>query len=163
MRTPKKIVTLAIALALILVAFAGCGGGNELPTQGNDTQVNNPVATNPPANNQQENNPTTTPLPTDNIPTETPAPTTELEPEDNQPPTERRELNRAEQSHLDTVLHDARRICNDSGCSEEETEIHVEMAREMWLVYVVDNARRDSLNVMISVVDAIRAFHDNGE
>jgi ABC-type oligopeptide transport system substrate-binding subunit len=79
----KKLIILAVALTFILVAFTGCGDGNDnAPAQGNNAQANNPTATNPPANNQQENNPTTTPPSADNTLTETLAPITELE--DNQ-------------------------------------------------------------------------------
>ena len=139
----KKGIILAIVLAFTLVAFVGCGNGNDnTPTQGNNAQANNPVATTPPANNQQENNPTTTPLPTNNIPTETPAPTTE--PEETQPPVERRELNRSEESMLANMLSSIRLLCREAGCSDEDTEKHIEMAQEMWLNSRLDRGIRNS-------------------
>jgi len=142
-QSKKKGIILVVALAFILVAFAGCGDGNDsTPTQGNNAQVNNPVATNPPANNQQENNPATTLPPTDNVPTETPAPTTE--PEETQPPVERRELNRSEESMLANMLSSIRLLCREAGCSDEDTEKHIEMAQEMWLNSRLDRGIRNS-------------------
>jgi len=108
----KKWIIITVVLAFILVAFAGCGGGNaDIPAQDNNVQANNPAATNPPANNQQESNPTTTPPPTDNTPEET----STAEPEDNQPPTERRELTSVEYSNLARYLMEVRAFYEELG------------------------------------------------
>jgi len=157
-QSKKKGIILVIALAFILVAFAGCGDGNDsTPTQGNNAQANNPVATNPPTNNQQENNSTATLPPTDNAPTETPAPTTE--PEEVHPP-ERRGLDRNEQGHLDALIRHVERLCQEHECSDEEIEEHAEMVRELWLSTLLDERR--SLRIANDRAENLaRELHDN--
>jgi len=72
---------------------------------------------------------------------------------------ERRELNSAEARSLATVLSGIGALCRDAGCTEEETERHVELAREVWLNIIVDQNTGDTDRARTEARGAIEIVH----
>ena len=77
--------------------------------------------------------------------------------QDVQAPAERRALTANETGQLGQTLRDVGRLCEAAGCSDAES--HADIAREMWLVEVVDGGMRRFSYVSSNVQNAIRDIH----
>ena len=126
----KYFVALA-ALVFVFVAFAGCGGGDNAPTWDDIVAVDSPA--------------------------DAFAATTASDEEDRLREERRRMLTANEEGQLGRALRDVSRLCEAAGCLDAES--HADIAREMWLVEVVDGGMRRFSYVSANVQNAIRDLH----
>jgi len=153
MKKMRKYFVAPAALVFVFVAFAGCGGGDNAATQDDVVAVDSPAVASPPVVSQTESSAIDVTPPVEDVPMDEP----EEDEDDRLREERRRVLNDTEEIALGRVLREVERLCEAAGCLDAES--HAVIAREMWLVAVVDNRISHFPSVSADVQNAIRDLH----